>query len=143
MYNKIYDFYDKKHFGARIVIYEGPENYLVISTDREYQTYDFLDKDLKKRYPADSYMKSIGFVYDIEKRQEILDITFDMDFEYYGYATCEDFYIDIIKNNKNPLEEISAVNKRQKTILIVAVCAIILLVIFFHIAMYAMVYTIA
>ena len=51
MYNKIYDFYDKKHFGSRIVIYEGPENYLVISTDREYQTYDFLDKDLKKRYP--------------------------------------------------------------------------------------------
>ena len=87
-------------------------------------------------------MKSIGFVYDIENRQEILDIKFDMDFDYYGYATCEDFYIDIIKNNKNPLEEINAVHKRQKTILIVAVCAIILLVIFFHIAMYAMVYTI-
>lgn len=100
MYKKIIHYTDKKHFGEECVIYKGEDKYLLFEfagRDRGVYPY-FVDLELKRRYPAFTYMKQINFVYDTNELKEEIDCVFDIDLERYGSGECPEWLRYLIQN---------------------------------------------
>ena len=72
MYTKLGYYKDKKNFGNQIVLYGNDDNFLVIINDRGELSYFFVDSNIEKMYPVNSYMKKNGFDYDfLELKKQI------------------------------------------------------------------------
>ena len=103
MFQKIIHFVDEKHFGDQVIIYEGEikesKVYFTVIKDREEVVYFFVDENLKKMYPVNSYILSVGVDIDIYNIPEYLDLIFDIDLSRYGYSKCSDFLVKLIQNN--------------------------------------------
>ena len=115
MFKKILYHLDKKHFGNQTLVYKGDYKqnviYFVAITDRGEPAYYFVDSNLEKMWPVNSYIDrlgiSIGFPNIRIDRSEI-SITFhntqdcldfDIDLSHYGYSHCSDFLVKLIQNN--------------------------------------------
>lgn len=96
----ILHFTDKQNFGNQIIVYTGSgrdgELFFVIIADRDEIAYYFVDKNLEKMYPANSYIASLRFEYNIHKAQTNLDIEFDIDLSRYGSSKCPAFLSELI-----------------------------------------------
>ena len=66
MYKKLGCFKDKKNFGNQVIVYKGKQDYFVVIKDREEIVYYFVDDNLEKMYPMNSYITKIGFVFKEE-----------------------------------------------------------------------------
>lgn len=95
MYKKLGCYKDKKDFGNQVIVYKSKHDYFVIIKDREEVVYYFVDNNIKKLYPMNSYMRKIGFIYCEESR--FIDC-FDVDLSLYGYFNCPEDLQKIIKN---------------------------------------------
>ena len=100
MYKIIVYYKDKKNFGNQIIIYKSENNYLVIIDDRGEISYSFVDNDIKKCYPVNSYMKKIGFNYNIKAIENNIEIYFDIDLSKYGHYVCPDYLKNLIQNKQ-------------------------------------------
>lgn len=86
-------YYDKKHFGNSVSIFDNTEWYLIVIKDREHYGYSALTKDRKKYYNIDSQIKKIGFEFqDTEGIQE--DVV--LDFENVFYTECPDYILKLL-----------------------------------------------
>lgn len=99
MYTRIVLYKDKENFGNTVVIYKSSSNYLVIIKDRDEISYYFLDKDMKKMYPMNTYMKQIDFEYSFENSNDQIDRFFDVDLSKYGYSVCPEYLKKLIINS--------------------------------------------
>ena len=103
MMRKILHFVDKRNFGNQVVVYTGKirhnEIYFVVIQDREEIVYSFLDNNLERLYPVDTYIASLGYEFDINEVQDNLDVQFDIDLTRYGSSPCPAFLSELIKQN--------------------------------------------
>lgn len=99
MYKKIGVYIDKKNFGSKIIVYKGSQDYFVVIKDREETVYYFVDDNLEKIYPMNSYAKKIGFIY--RKEINLIDFT-NIDLSLYGHFTCPEYLRKIIQNIIKP-----------------------------------------
>ena len=101
--HKIIHFVDKQHFGDQVIVYCGnirdDRVYFVIIKDRGEIAYFFVDNSLRRIYPVNSYIKSIGFELDINQTPNVIDIQFDIDLSRYGSSACPFFLSNLIKQN--------------------------------------------
>ena len=95
MYTKIGLYLDNKHFGSKIVVYKGSKDYLLIIKDRDGLGYFFVNNEVNKIYPVNSYMEHIGFIYNIDIPDEQLN-TFDIDLSVWGYSSFPKYLKEII-----------------------------------------------
>ena len=86
MYTKIIETYDKAHFGTKIMVYKGDENFLIIIDGRGEKNYFFADLKLVKFYPVNSYMRSINYEYDALNGGIELNQKFYIDLSKYGFS---------------------------------------------------------
>ena len=99
MYKKLGCFKDKKNFGNQVMVYKGRQDYFVVIKDREELAYYFVDNNIEKLYPMNSYMKKIGFVY----KEEIDNIDcIDIDLSIFGHSNCSKYLQKIIKSIIEP-----------------------------------------
>ena len=103
MFKKIIYHYDKKHFGDKTVVYKGyyKQNviYFVAITDRGEPSYCFVDPNLEKMWPVDSYINRLGIDIDFNNIPDYLDFTIDIDLSRYGYSECYLFFAKLIREN--------------------------------------------
>ena len=103
MMRKILHFVDKQNFGNQVVVYTGKirhnETYFVVMKDREEIVYSFLDNNLERLYPVDTYIASLGYKFDINELQDNIDVQFDIDLTRYGSSPCPVFLSELIKQN--------------------------------------------
>lgn len=92
MYKKIINFKDKKHFGSKILVYKSEINYLIITKDRDGQSYYFLDNKLEFLYPCNSYMKKINFSFNFENANEEINYIFEINLSQYGHSPCPEYF---------------------------------------------------
>lgn len=97
MYRKLLEHTDKKNFGARTTIYHGDDNYFIILSDRDGETYWFLDLDMERLYPVNTYLKSIGFSCDRNRLGKAFNDMFDVDLSKLGSSDCPKWLRDLIK----------------------------------------------
>ena len=103
MYNRIYLFTDKKHFGNRVAIYKGENNYFVIVKDRDDKAYFFVDKEVGKMYPANSYIDKMMIDFNFNYQQ--IEESFDIDLSKYGFSACPNWLKEIILANQTDCPE--------------------------------------
>ena len=101
MYNRICLFTDKRHFGVRVAVYKGENNYFVIIMDRDDKAYFFVDKDVDKMYPVNSYIDKMMSDYDFVSQQ--IENRFDIDLSKYGFSACPDWLKKAILANQRDL----------------------------------------
>lgn len=65
--------------------------------DQGEKTYFFADLELEYLYPANSYIKKVGFAYDAESEAVELKYNFDIDLSKYGCSKCPDWIRTLIK----------------------------------------------
>lgn len=95
MYKKLGFYKDKKNFGNQVIVYKGIQDYFVVIKDREETVYYFVDDNLEKIYPMNSYFTKIGFFY----REEINVIDcINVDLSLYGHSNCSKYLRKIIQN---------------------------------------------
>lgn len=95
MYKKLGCYIDKKNFGNKVIVYKGEQDYFIVIKDREEIVYYFVDNNIEKLYPMNSYMKNIKFAYN----EEINDIDcISVSLSSYGYSNCTKHLKIIIKN---------------------------------------------
>lgn len=95
MYKKLGCYRDKRNFGNQVIVYKGKQDYFVIIKDREEIVYYFIDSNIKKLYPMNSYISKIGFVYSEEIN--IIE-SIDIDLSLYGHSNCPECLQKIIRN---------------------------------------------
>ncbi len=78
--------YKKMYFEA--TVYHGEQNYFVVFREDNAMWYAFLDLELKKMYPADTFIKKLGFVYEDHLIKNTLNYEFGFDFEKNGFSEC-------------------------------------------------------
>lgn len=93
MYTKLGSYYDKLNFGNQVVVYKSDKNYFVVIKDREEVVFYFVDRDMKKIYPTNTYMKQIGFTFHHQEQIE----DFNPDLSICGYSDCPENVRKIIK----------------------------------------------
>lgn len=102
MFQKIVHYIDKKHFGDQVLIYLGNVNqgrvYFVIIKDREEIVFYFVNSNLERMYPVNSYIGS-QITLDFNAVPDALDIACDIDFSQYGYSKCPLFLMRLISDN--------------------------------------------
>ena len=96
MYKKIVQFVDKDHFGDKIVIFQGKDNYFIIMCDRGETAYFFLDNALQYLYPVNSYIRNIGYQYKFEESNDTIEIDFKIDLVKYGHMQCPEYLKKLI-----------------------------------------------
>lgn len=94
MYKKLGCYSDKRNFGNQVIVYKGKQDYFVIIKDREEIVYYFIDSNIKKLYPMNSYISKIGFVYSEEIN--IIE-SIDIDLSLYGHSNCPEYLQKIIR----------------------------------------------
>ena len=95
MYKKLGFYKDKKNFGNQVIVYKGKQDYFVVIKDREETVYYFVDYNLEKIYPMNSYIAKIGFVF----REEINVIDcINVNLSLYGHSNCPEYLRKIIQN---------------------------------------------
>jgi hypothetical protein len=95
MYKKLGFYKDNKNFGNQVIVYKGKQDYFVVIKDREETVYYFVDDNLEKIYPMNSYITKIGFVF----REEINVIDcIKVDLSLYGHSNCPEYLRKIIQN---------------------------------------------
>ena len=117
MFKKILYHLNKKHFGNQTLVYKGDyaQNviYFVAITDRGEPAYYFVDSNLEKMWPVNSYIDrlgiSIGFhnihinrseiSISFHNTQDCLDFDIDIDLSKYGYSKCPPFLVKLIREN--------------------------------------------
>ena len=95
MYKKLGFYKDKKNFGNQVIVYKGKQDYFVVIKDREEIVYYFVDDNLEKIYPMNSYIKKTGFVYREENK--VIDCI-NADLSLYGHSNCPKYLRKIIQN---------------------------------------------
>ena len=113
MFKKILYHYDKKHFGDQTLVYKGYYDqdviYFVAITDRGEPSHYFVDSNLEKMYPVNSYIDRLGINIDFNNIPDYLDFTIDIDLSRYGCSECcyslaklirDVYYIDFAVANK-------------------------------------------
>ena len=70
----------------------------MVINDRGETAYFFVDHELKKYYPMNTYMRKIGFEFDEEK--DVIP-EFDINFSLYGFGECPIHFIEVIKSFLN------------------------------------------
>lgn len=95
MYKKLGFYKDKKNFGNQVIVYKGRQDYFVVIKDREEIVYCFVDDNLEKLYPMNSYITKIGFVYSEEIN--VIDCI-NIDLSFYGHSNCPEYLREIIQN---------------------------------------------
>ena len=98
MYKKIGYHKDKNCFGNKMVVYRNETHYLVITEDRGEMGYFFVDSNVEFLYPAQTYMKRIGFSYDFSHLNPEIDNDFEIDLSKYGGSVCPRHLKDFIKS---------------------------------------------
>ena len=103
MFKRIIYHYDKKHFGDKTVVYKGyyEQNviYFVAITDRGEPSYCFVDTNLVKMWPVDSYINRLGIDIDFNNIPDYLDFTIDIDLSRYGHSECAYCFAKLIREN--------------------------------------------
>ena len=95
MYKKLGFYKDKKNFGNQVIVYKSKQDYFVVIKDREETVYYFVDDNLEKIYPMNSYITKIGFVF----REEINVIDcINVNLSLYGHSNCPEYLRKIIQN---------------------------------------------
>lgn len=102
---KIIHFFDKKHFGNQVLVYEGKNKnedvYLAVIKDREEIVYFLLDSNLEKIYPINLYSYFKKHEIPLHNLPEHLDIALDIDLSKLGYSKCSDFIVKLIRDNSH------------------------------------------
>lgn len=101
MYIKSGCFEDKQNFGNQVIVYKGERGYFVVVKDREEVVYYFVDSDIRKMYPINSYIKQTGFSF--HNQVKIMN-SFNIDLSSWGYSDCPKHLQQIIKNIINPCD---------------------------------------
>jgi len=95
MYKKLGFYKDKKNFSNQVIVYKSKQDYFVVIKDREETVYYFVDDNLEKIYPMNSYITKIGFVF----REEINVIDcVNVNLSLYGHSNCPKYLRKIIQN---------------------------------------------
>lgn len=96
MYKKIIHYKDKQHFGDEVVVYQGEDNFFIVSTDRGILSCFFIDLRLTRLYPV-----ALNLNFDIKHCPDQLDYDFDIDLNIRGYGTCPECYKVLIKAHQD------------------------------------------
>lgn len=100
MFKKIIEFFDSKHFGDKVFVYQGKncgaEIYLTIIKDREEIAYFIVDNTLTDLYPYNIEKDFPGFRFDIVKPPETIGLCLDIDLSRYGKSKCPEFIRKLI-----------------------------------------------
>lgn len=95
---RIIYFYDKKHFGNSISIYDNDTFFFVVIKDRSDYYFSVLSNDRKKYYNVDSFVRKSGFQY--ENKDEI-NLQLNIDFFHIKELECPE-YIDNLFETGSP-----------------------------------------
>lgn len=100
---KLFHFIDEKHFGNQVLVYKGKNRnediYFLIIKDREEIVFYFVDKNLERMYPINSYIDSLGIRIDLSNIPERININFNLDLSKYGCSKLPLFFYDLLKHN--------------------------------------------
>ena len=104
MFVKIIYFIDEKHFGDKLLVYKGKIRddtvYFIVMQDRSETAYFFLDDNLKRLYPMNTYIKSLGINISFDNIPKSISTYFDIDLSKYGYSDCPTFLAKLIQGIK-------------------------------------------
>ena len=95
MYKKLGFYKDQKNFGNQVIVYKGKQDYFVVIKDREETVYYFVDDNLEKIYPMNSYITKIGFVF--KEEINVIDCI-NVNLSLYGHSNCPEYLRKIIQN---------------------------------------------
>ncbi len=67
MYELMKYYIDKKHFGAKTLVYKSKSNYLMIVQERDDLSYFIIDNALSFYYPMNTFLKTKELILIFEK----------------------------------------------------------------------------
>lgn len=84
-------YYDKKHFGNSISIYDNENWYFIIIKDRDHYGFSALTKDRTRYYNIDSQVREMKYVFDNVDNLKEIQKSISIDFSEIFFSDCPDF----------------------------------------------------
>ncbi len=93
MYKLIFEHTNKKHFGAKILIYQGEHDYLLVAKERDIGVF-LIDLSISKCYPIDSLIEQEHIDFSAAPIPERIEAFFDVSNR--GHSTVPSWMEDIL-----------------------------------------------